>query len=152
MRSYRSHRSCRSYSDAYDTAFAWRTSRGFFDRLWGRHVPPGGEPVEEINSAEAEARLAAQPTTQLLDVREPEELDEDGFIPGSVHIPMPEIESRWSELDPARPIIVYCAAGMRSYNVGCYLAGRGFTAVASLRGGLRAWHGEIARRSDGRRT
>ncbi|MDF9392062.1 MULTISPECIES: rhodanese-like domain-containing protein [Methylococcus] len=74
----------------------------------------------------------------LLDVREP---DEFAFchIEGSVHIPMGEIVSRLSELDPDRTTVVVCHHGMRSFQVGRFLETQGFGQVINLAGGIDAW-------------
>ena len=49
----------------------------------------------------------------LLDVRRPEELARR-HIPGALNIPVGELQTRLDELDPARPVIVFCASGVRS--------------------------------------
>lgn len=42
----------------------------------------------------------------LIDVRQPKEY-EAGHIPGAKNIPMRELSSRLSEIDPSRPTITY---------------------------------------------
>ncbi len=42
----------------------------------------------------------------LLDVRQPSEY-EQGRIPGSTLIPLPELSGRSGELDPAKPVVAY---------------------------------------------
>ncbi len=116
------------------------------ERFFSKPTSPEGAAPEEINGEETQRRLATTPAPVLLDVREAEELDCDGFIPGSVHIPMREIETRLGDLDRAKPMIVYCAGGVRSYNVCCYLMSQGFEQVANLRGGIHGWRGEVAHR------
>lgn len=69
-----------------------------------------------------------------------------GWITGAVHIPMMTIPDRMDELDRQRDIVVYCAHGIRSFDVGCFLMQEGFKSVAHLDGGLAAWTGEISRR------
>ena len=77
----------------------------------------------------------------FLDVREPAELQADGWLPRSLHISMGEIPSRLGELASDEPIVVYCAHGMRSYEAGRFLMDNGFKDVASLSGGICAWTG-----------
>lgn len=50
-----------------------------------------------------------------LDVRTPEEFAA-GHVRGTLHIPVEEIEQRWTELEPyrERDMIVYCRTGRRS--------------------------------------
>lgn len=77
----------------------------------------------------------------FLDVREADELAAEGFIPGSLHIPAGDLEGRIGELDPARPVVVYCSAGMRSMDAGAFLIEKGFKDVSNLNGGLSGWTG-----------
>jgi len=74
----------------------------------------------------------------LLDVREPWEVAR-ASLPGCTCIPLQEIPSRMQELDAGAEIIVMCQAGMRSQRAAEYLAARGFSRVANLRGGIAAW-------------
>jgi rhodanese-related sulfurtransferase len=50
---------------------------------------------------------------QVVDVRSPGEFA-GGHAPGSLNIPVSEIEARAGELDRSRQIIVCCASGTRS--------------------------------------
>lgn len=96
---------------------------------------------KEISAAELAARMQGPDSPILIDVREAPELASDGWIPGSVHMPMSTFQGREAELDRTRPIVVQCASGMRSYDVGCYLLDNGFTDVSNLTGGIHAWTG-----------
>lgn len=100
----------------------------------------GGVPQELAASEVLELQNSGQPPL-LLDVREAEERQAEGVIPGSLHLPMGELEGRFGELDPARPVIVYCATGMRSMDAGAFLIEKGFRDVSNLNGGLSAWTG-----------
>lgn len=98
------------------------------------------KPVREISPQEFMiSRRNGQPFL-LLDCREPSEW-RHARIPGAVHIPMNQIPTRLGELDPERPVIVYCAHGRRSYAVASFLADRGYD-VASLKGGITRWRAE----------
>ena len=68
--------------------------------------------IDEINAAAARSR---EDSPLYLDVREQDEWDE-GHIPGAVHVPRGNLESRIEALAPQRdrPIVVYCASGNRS--------------------------------------
>jgi|FLYN01.1.fsa_nt_gi rhodanese-related sulfurtransferase len=95
--------------------------------------------VPEIDARTLKQRLtsdAEQPV--LLDVREPYEYAE-GVIPGAVFIPMNDIPARIDELDRDAEIVVYCAHGVRSWQVAAYLLYNGFTNVKSLADGFAAW-------------
>lgn len=74
----------------------------------------------------------------LLDVREPEEL-EDGRIAGSVNIPMREVEGRLQELPIDRDIVVICHLGQRSEYIARKLGALGYDRVFNLAGGMEAW-------------
>ena len=102
---------------------------------------------EEIGAAELHARMDSGDGVQLIDVREDAELASEGWIPGARHIPMNDVPERLGELDREKPIVVYCAMGMRSFGVGSYLLEQGFSNVASLEGGMGVWDGEFERKS-----
>ena len=79
----------------------------------------------------------------LLDVREPQEYL-DGHLPGAQLIPLAELKERCGELDPARPVLAYCARGLRSRAAGLTLFRAGFAEVYSLAGGVRALEETLA--------
>ncbi|MGF1574290.1 MAG: rhodanese-like domain-containing protein [Sumerlaeia bacterium] len=97
---------------------------------------------QEMQPAEVLELLQGNNPPQLLDVREVHELQADGKIPGAIHIPLGEVQMRCTELDKSRPVIVYCASGMRSFDAGFELIQQGFTDVSNLNGGIHAWPGE----------
>lgn len=72
----------------------------------------------------------------LLDVRDPDELQQFGKIRGSVNIPLPQLRDRIGELPQNRHILAYCQKGQRGYLAACALQGIGFRDVANLRGGF----------------
>ena len=72
----------------------------------------------------------------LLDIREMWEV-ETAAIPGATVIPMSEFTSRaHAELDPDKPIVVFCHHGQRSLSVTIWLRNQGFEHVQSLTGGI----------------
>jgi rhodanese-related sulfurtransferase/rubrerythrin len=79
----------------------------------------------------------------LLDVRQPEEYEGE-HLPGAKLIPLAELNGRLSELDPNKPTLVYCAIGGRSRAASQLLAGKGFSEVYNLSGGIKAWKSEKA--------
>jgi molybdopterin/thiamine biosynthesis adenylyltransferase/rhodanese-related sulfurtransferase len=96
---------------------------------------------EEVDVAEFTA-LTDEGTVQVVDVRESWERMM-GAIEPSVLVPLSELEHGApdvSGLDPSKPTIVYCAAGVRSLRGAEILRARhGFRNVTSLRGGIKAW-------------
>lgn len=99
----------------------------------------------EISFEEAHDLLKSDPPPQLIDVREPEELAAFGWINGARHIPMNSIPEQIGELDSQRPLLLYCASGARSFDVGCYLIQQGFSEVFNLADGINGWNGELTR-------
>ncbi|MEO7752798.1 MAG: rhodanese-like domain-containing protein [Terracoccus sp.] len=87
--------------------------------------------------AEADAALARE-DVQVVDIRNAGEL-EPGAIPGARNIPLAELSRRASELDPSRPVLVYCAGGWRSSVGASLLRSRGFADVSDVLGGFGAW-------------
>ncbi|MEX2496126.1 MAG: rhodanese-like domain-containing protein [Woeseia sp.] len=99
--------------------------------------------TEEIEPVELLQRCRGGELWQLLDVREPWELEnvqvqETANMPIKA-IPMNEVPQRTRELDPSRPVAVLCHSGGRSAHVADFLAGKGFARVANVHGGIAAW-------------
>jgi len=79
----------------------------------------------------------------LLDVRSAEEFNgPDGRIPGSLLLPLPELECRAGEIPDDRPLVVVCHAGSRSALAAQQLLKAGRQQVANLRGGISGWEAE----------
>ena len=76
----------------------------------------------------------------ILDVREVAEVEEGGFIEGSVNIPVREVLANLDKL-PAldEPIVVTCASGHRGGMTMAALKLLGYTNVRNLNGGINAW-------------
>lgn len=75
---------------------------------------------------------------QLVDVREPLEVA-NGTIPGSINIPLGELDSRLQELDPSRPVVLLCRSRGRSTQAARFLTANGFAEVVNLSGGMLAY-------------
>jgi rhodanese-related sulfurtransferase len=100
--------------------------------------------VGEILPQELDERLKRGERPVIVDVREPEEIAIASF-PGATHIPMGEIPSRVTELDPDRETVVVCHHGIRSAQVAMYLARLGFERVSNLSGGIDLWSATVDR-------
>ncbi len=62
--------------------------------------------------------MVNDPKTTFLDVREAEELINDGKIDKSVHIPVADIPHQIDEIEAMeKPIVVFCRAGRRAEKV-----------------------------------
>ncbi|GAB4574253.1 MAG: hypothetical protein Kow0077_19830 [Anaerolineae bacterium] len=93
-----------------------------------------------INATDLAVELLENPP-YLIDVRNPEEWAEQGYIEGAVLIPVKEIAQNL-ELLPAdldTPIVVYCAKGTRGLVAMTTLWILGYTNVRNLQGGFGAW-------------
>ncbi len=79
---------------------------------------------------------------RLIDIRGAEELKEFGRVAQAEHIVMQDFVNGAMNLDHSAPIVVMCASGGRSGRVVSALETMGFTAAASLEGGLFGWRSE----------
>jgi molybdopterin/thiamine biosynthesis adenylyltransferase/rhodanese-related sulfurtransferase len=97
------------------------------------------EEIAEVDAARARELIEAGDVL-LVDVREQDEWGE-GHIPGAVHIPRGNLESRIERAapDPSQTIVLYCAAGNRSAFAARTLEELGYTDVASLAAGFTDW-------------
>lgn len=93
---------------------------------------------EDLTPGEFSACRAGDASWQLLDVREPWEI-ELASVQGAICIPLAEIPDRLTELDRGRPLAVLCHSGGRSARAAGYLATQGFARVANIVGGIDAW-------------
>jgi len=85
--------------------------------------------------------LAGGQRLVLLDVRTEEEY-ERSHIPGSLLIPLHNLEQRLGDLpNGGAPIAVVCEKGIRSVSACRFLAERGIGPLMSLAGGLASWPG-----------
>ena len=101
---------------------------------------PAAEPTNVPPEAAA-AWLAKTPTVQILDVRTKEEFA-TGHIAKALLIPWTDKDFKTraaKELDPKKPVFVYCRSGRRSAEAAAALAELGFTTVQNLEGGIIAW-------------
>ena len=95
--------------------------------------------IIEWNPTEVNQRLAANDYT-LVDVREKHEWNE-GYIPGAIHVPRGFLELQVEEAvpDKEKPVILYCAGGVRSLLAAETLKRMGYQQPISMAGGFGAW-------------
>jgi len=93
---------------------------------------------ERLTAVELAADLASVDPPLVLDVRSPAELEE-GWIEGSLHIPLNHLHERLEAVPRDRRVVVTCGTGYRSTMGASILARSGFDDVADLIGGMSAW-------------
>ena len=79
----------------------------------------------------------------LIDTRTPEEFS-FGTIPGAVNIPLDEMRDRLSEIPADKPVVLFCAVGLRGYLAQRILIGRGYRNTANLIGGYKTYSTAVA--------
>jgi hydroxyacylglutathione hydrolase len=89
----------------------------------------------ELNELEA---LLAEDAVEVVDVREKDERDE-GYIPGSRHIPYRLVRAYRDELANGRPIVTVCSSGARAGVAASALAAEGVLVRPLLEGGMDDW-------------
>lgn len=76
------------------------------------------------------------PDAVLLDVRE--DAERMAFpLENALHIPLGELRDRLDEVDRMKPLLVFCAIGVRSYNASRVLMQKGFTNILLYPAGTR---------------
>jgi rhodanese-related sulfurtransferase len=91
----------------------------------------------EVTPDEIRARLSKGEEVFLLDVREPDEVQEWAY-PIGVNIPLGQLGARVDELPQDTTIVVACHLGGRSAQAATALSEAGYTAE-NLTGGAVAW-------------
>jgi adenylyltransferase/sulfurtransferase len=79
---------------------------------------------------------------KVVDVREPDEY-EIAKVAGVPLLPLSQLHSRFTELDPNQQYYLHCKAGVRSLQALNFLRQQGFKYVKSVKGGITAWSDEI---------
>ncbi|QIV80539.1 MBL fold metallo-hydrolase [Mycolicibacterium frederiksbergense] len=124
-----------------------RLARIGFDRVIGYLDAPFEVMFSHRDDVQVASRLTAKAfdqraaelrDLQVVDVRNPGEV-EAGTIPDAIAIPVGQLPSRLSELDPTKPTVVYCAGGYRSSVAASLLRRNGFGDVSDILGGYGAW-------------
>ncbi len=74
-----------------------------------------------------------------MDVRDPPEWTEDGYIKGAKRIFFADLPQKIDELPKDKPIVVTCSVGNRSSIALSILERAGFEDVSNMLGGMTAW-------------
>jgi len=96
--------------------------------------------VRECSVQEVHARVERHEPFHLLDVREDHEYV-TGYAQGAVHLGRGILERDIEKLIPDKDaeIVLYCGGGYRSVLAAVSLMEMGYTRVASMVGGIKAW-------------
>ena len=92
----------------------------------------------QIEPAELQRQLIVRERPQVVDVRTDDEW-RDGHLQGALHIMGGYLPERLGEVPRDRPLVVMCGSGYRSTIAASVLERGGFTHIANLRGGMKAW-------------
>ncbi len=104
---------------------------------------PNSTPYEPLSvEVFAQRRATGDADLQLIDVREPGEL-QLARVDGFVNLPLSEF-GRWSDtihsqFDYEKETVVMCHHGVRSAQMCMWLAQQGFTTLKNLTGGIDAY-------------
>ena len=113
-------------------AFKWWERRRFYKMLR----------MARISVADLYALMESGAAPLIIDVRSATARElEPRWIPGALHVPLPEVAQRLKELPRDRDIILYCTCPSEASaaRVAKILMNHGFTRVRPLFGGLDAW-------------
>lgn len=103
--------------------------------------------VTTYSVGEVRARLS-DPKVQIVDIRDPRELEREGTVPGALLAPRGMLEF-WVDpdspyfkpvfADEGKEFVLFCGAGWRSALATKTLQDMGMTNVAHIDGGFAAW-------------
>ena len=107
-------------------------------------------------TAEEAKQVLGKPDVALIDLREDQERRKDGIIPGSLHVPYPDVEEGLKTegllqnlaKGGGKRLIFFCTFGQRSAMAVQAAQAAGLTASRHIQGGLQAWqqaHGPLTR-------
>ena len=116
----------------------WYWYEGGWDRSLFKAAP--GCVCENLNADQANAWLREHPETQVLDVRSKGEFD-GGALPKAVNISIGDdaFDNKVAKLDTSKPVLVYCAGGMRSRKAVARLKPLGFQNIQHIHRGYMSW-------------
>jgi hydroxyacylglutathione hydrolase len=104
----------------------WETSGRGFDRIAALHVD------ELVSRYEQNADFT------LLDVRETEELEQSGKLPGALHIFLGELKEKIERVPREKPVTTFCGSGKRAIIAASILKQNGFATVEDHLGSMAA--------------
>ena len=98
--------------------------------------------MKEISVQELKQLIDSKADFQLIDVREPHEVDICEI--GGELIPMIDVPHNMDKISKDKQVVVHCRSGGRSGQIIQFLEkNHGFTNLYNLKGGILAWAKEI---------
>lgn len=107
-------------------------------KIGNQAAQAAGPVFRTVSPKEAQAMIANRPELLVVDLREAGELKE-GYIDGSVLIPISALSKGTKSLPADQPLLLVCAVGGRSYGVGRYFSLKGYPEIYNLQGGIDDW-------------
>ena len=74
-----------------------------------------------------------------MDVRAPIVLEREGMIDSAINIELDSLRQNLDKLDKNKPVVMYCARGLRGYVGAMILQNHGFRKIFNLGGGFKTW-------------
>lgn len=97
--------------------------------------------MQEITALELKQLLDSKADFQLIDVREPHEVD-IATIGGEL-IPMGDVMDNLDKISKDKKVVIYCRSGGRSGSVVNALKNEGFTNLYNLKGGILGYADDV---------
>lgn len=97
--------------------------------------------MQDITPLELKQLIDSKADFQLIDVREPHEVD-IATIGGDL-IPMGDVMDSLDKISKDKKVVIYCRSGNRSAVIVNALTNEGFTNVYNLKGGILAYADDV---------
>ena len=97
--------------------------------------------MKEITPTELKKLLDAKSNIQLIDVREPHEVEISTI--GGYLIPMGDVMSNLDKISKDKQVVVYCRSGRRSGTIVQALEQQGYTNLYNLQGGILQYADDV---------
>ena len=112
----------------------------FFVLLFSCVSGTGQNPVISLISPGELADMLPDQDIQIIDVRTPDEVA-SGMITKAIHIDFydEQFDQKIGRLNKDKPVVLYCASGIRSARASSKLVESGFVRIYDLKGGVGAW-------------
>ena len=115
-------------------------------RGYKKLIADAHERIQTLSVADAQTKLG-DPNVVFIDIREIQELEREGTIPGAFHAPRgmlefwvdPESPYHKKVFEPAKEFVLFCQSAWRSALATAALLDMGLELVSHIEGGFSAW-------------